>query len=266
MSTQQATTDTLTREVDERGICTVTLERPGALNALNGELVDWLWHTFYELAHDDAVRVVILTGRGERAFCVGADLKERAEMSEADVRKRISDYEKCFGAVASCPKPVICAINGYAFGGGLELALTADMRLVAEETKVGLTEVKLGIIPGAGGTQRLPRLIGASRAKELIYTGRRIDGARAADLGIANEAVPREALMERARAIAEEMLTSAPIALAQAKVAIDAGMQTDLATGLHIEAQAYAVTIPTEDRQEGLTAFRDKRPPEFKGR
>ena len=262
----QATTDTISKSVDEEGICTVTLNRPESLNALNGELVDWLWHTFYTLAYDEDVRVVILTGAGEKAFCAGADLKERATMSPKDVRKRIDDYGKCFGAVAHLPKPVICAINGYAFGGGLELALAADLRLIASETKVGLTETKLGIIPGAGGTQRLPRLIGVARAKELIFTGRRLSAHEALDFGIVTSVVPRADLMARAKDLAMEMVTSAPIALAQAKIAIDSGMQTDLATGLAIEASAYAVTLPTQDRREGLEAFAERRPPRFVGR
>ena len=133
--TEMYQTDTLTKEIDEDGICVVTLDRPEVMNALNGELVDWIWHTFYELAYEDEVRVVILTGAGEKAFCAGADLKERASMSELEVRKRIDDYGRSFGAVASLPKPVICAINGYAFGGGLELALAgpeAILRRVAE--------------------------------------------------------------------------------------------------------------------------------------
>ena len=263
---QDYQTDTLRKDVDAQGVCTITLDRPDRLNALNGELVDFLWHTFYELAYDESVRVVILTGAGDRAFCVGADLKERAQMTPAQVRRRIDDYGKCFGAIESLPKPVICAINGYAFGGGLELALACDMRLVAAEAKVGLTELKLGIIPGAGGTQRLPRLIGPARAKELIFTGARISGERAAELGIANEAPPADELLARARELAEQMLSSAPIALAQAKIAIDAGLQADLATGLAIESRAYAVTLPTEDRQEGLAAFAEGRPPEFEGR
>ena len=187
-------------------------------------------------------------------------------MSEAEVRQRIDDYRGCFGAIDDLPKPVICAINGYAFGGGLELALCADIRLVDAETKVGLTETRLGIIPGAGGTQRLPRLIGASKAKELIFTGARVDGERAERLGIANRAVPRDELLDAAIEMAEQMLLSAPIALQQAKIAIDAGMQCDLETGLEIESRAYAVTIPTEDRQEGLEAFREKRKPDFKGK
>jgi enoyl-CoA hydratase/carnithine racemase len=259
-------TSVISKQVRDDGICVVTLDRPDAMNSLNGDLVNLLWHEFYQMRHDDDVRVVILTGAGDRAFCAGADLKERREMSEAEVRQRIDDYRGCFGAVDDLPKPVICAINGYAFGGGLELALCADIRLVASETKVGLTETRLGIIPGAGGTQRLPRLIGASKAKELIFTGARVGGEEAAELGIANHAVPRDELLDVALEMAEDMLLSAPIALQQAKIAIDSGMQCDLTTGLEIESRAYAVTIPTEDRKEGLEAFREKREPNFQGK
>lgn len=257
--------DVLDVEIEDY-VCTVTLDRPEAMNSMNGQLVDHLWHTFHSLRHDDDVRVVILTGAGEKAFCAGADLKERRQMSEAETRQRIDDYRGAFGAVDKLPKPTICAINGYAFGGGLEMALACDIRLVAEETKVGLTETKLGIIPGAGGTQRLPRLVGASKAKELIFTGRRLTGRRAAEIGLASEAYPVDELLEEARALAGEMTDSAPIAVEQAKRAIDAGMQCDLETGLEIESRAYMVTLPTEDRQEGLEAFRDKREPNFEGR
>jgi enoyl-CoA hydratase/carnithine racemase len=264
--TDELDTDVIDKNVRDDGICVITLNRPDAMNSLNGDLVNLLWHEFYQMRHDDAVRVIVLTGAGDRAFCAGADLKERREMSEAQVRQRIDDYRGCFGAVEQIPKPVICAINGYAFGGGLELALCADIRLVAAETKVGLTEARLGIIPGAGGTQRLPRLIGASKAKELIFTGARVPGDEAAEIGIANHAVPGEDLMNHALEMAEDMLLSAPIALQQAKIAIDGGMQCDLETGLRLESRAYAVTIPTEDRQEGLEAFREKRKPNFQGK
>ena len=256
----------LLQEIDEDGICVLTLNRPGALNALDGALVEELRRTFEGLAHDDRVRVVILTGAGPRAFCAGADLQERATMSEQEVQARITAYGRAFGAVEALPKPVICAINGYAFGGGLELALCADIRLMARNTRVGLTECRLGIIPGAGGTQRLPRLIGASRAKELIFTAARVDGERAQALGLVSQAVDVDELMQEARRLAQQMLACAPIALAQAKIAVDAGMQADLATGLQIEGRCYQVCIPTEDRLEGLAAFREKRDPEFKGR
>jgi methylglutaconyl-CoA hydratase len=256
----------LRKEIDDDGLCTVTLNRPKAMNSLNGELVGQLWHEFYELRHDDAVRVVVLTGAGDRAFCAGADLKERQTMSEAEVRRRIDDYRGCFGAIAELPKPVVCAINGYAFGGGLELALACDVRVVAADTKVGLTETRLGIIPGAGGTQRLPRVVGLAKAKELIFTAARITGSEAEAIGLANDAVAGDEVLDRAKELAAQMLASAPVALQQAKIAIDAGMQADLSTGLQIESRAYAVTLPTEDRQEGLAAFREKRTPQFKGK
>ncbi len=258
--------DFLEIEVGEDGVCVVRLNRPHALNTLDGELVEGLRSVFCDLADRADVRAIVLTGAGERAFCVGADLKERAGMSEAEVSRRIADYARSFRAIERCPKPVVCAINGYAFGGGLELALTADLRVCGEDTKIGLTEATLGIIPGAGGTQRLPRLIGTSRAKELIFTGARITGARAAEIGLVDHAVPAAEVLSTALDLARRTLKCAPIALAQAKAAIDAGMQTDLETGLRLESACYAVTIPTEDRLEGLAAFREKRPPEFKGR
>ena len=261
----QSSEDVLLRS-DVNGICTLTINRPESLNALNGELVSQLWHTCYELRHDDSVRVVILTAAGDKAFCAGADLKERQGMDEAAVRKRIDDYRGCFDALASLPKPTICAINGYAFGGGLELALACDLRVVAEDTKVGLTELRLGIIPGAGGTQRLARLVGAARAKELVFTAARITGKRAEALGIANYAVPADDVLKQARDLAEQMLLCAPVALRQAKLAIDTGLQVDLSSGLALESCAYAVTLPTEDRLEGLAAFREKRKPNFQGK
>lgn len=258
--------DTILKHIDEDGICTITLNRPDQLNAMNGELLDFLWHAFYEMAYEPDVRVVILTGAGEKAFCAGADLRERKTMSEIEVRKRIDDYGKCFHAIEALPKPVICAINGYAFGGGLEMALACDIRLMREDTKIGLTELKLGIIPGAGGTQRLPRLIGPARAKQLIFTGERMTGERALEMGVVNEVTAPDQVMTRAKALAQSMLASAPIALAQAKIAIDGGLQTDLRTGLLLESRAYAVTIPTEDRLEGLAAFAEKRKPNFQGK
>lgn len=252
--------------VDDKGICQVTLNRPQAMNSLNGALVSELGTTFEDLAYDRQVRVVILSGAGDRAFCAGADLKERRSMSEDDVRRRLGAYRRVFDTVAGCPKPVIAAINGYAFGGGLELALACDLRVMNEATQIGLTELRLGIIPGAGGTQRLTRLVGPARAKELIFTAARLSGPRAYELGVVNDAVPGDQLLARAREWATQMLKSAPIALAQAKRAIDTGGEVDLQSGLDIESLAYAVTLPTADRQEGLEAFKEKRDPEFEGR
>lgn len=263
--TEEQRSETLLKTVDQDGICTLTINRPEAMNSLNGELVQALREQFYQLRFDDSVRVVVVCGGEGPAFCAGADLKERRQMSEADVHQRIDDYRIAFDLIASLPKPTICAIDGYAFGGGLELALACDLRVVAADTRIGLTEVQLGIIPGAGGTQRLTRLVGVARAKELIFTGARIDAARAAEIGLINASAPAAALMDRAREYAEAMLSSAPIALAQAKRAIDTGSEIDLQAGLVLESTAYAVTLPTEDRLEGLAAFKEKREPRFKG-
>ena len=248
------------------GICTLTLNRPDAMNALNGPLVDSLWHAFWALNARDDVRVVILTAAGDRAFCVGADLKERSRMSESDVRQRLRSYRGTFRAIETLNKPVICAINGWALGGGLELALACDLRIVAQEAKVGLTELRLGVIPGAGGTQRLPRLVGAARAKELIFGAERLGADDAVRLGVVNRVAPRAELLDRTREWAREIAKAAPIALSQAKIAIASGLETDLETGLELEAQAYAVTIPTEDRLEGLAAFAEKRDPVWRNK
>ena len=256
----------LRRQVDEQGICRVTLNREKALNSLNGDLVEAMGEAFYEMRYDDEVRVVIVTGAGERAFCAGADLVERRQMDEGAVRRRIDDYRDVFRRIAGIPKPTICAINGYAFGGGLELAMACDLRVVDEDTEIGLTELKLGIIPGAGGTQRLSRLVGVARAKELIFTGARISGRRAAEIGLVNYAVPSESVMDKAEELAQQMVTSAPIAVAQAKRAIDTGSGVDLESGLELESAAYAITLPTEDREEGLAAFKEKRTPKFEGK
>ena len=163
------------------------------------------------------------------------------------------------------PQPVIAAVNGYAFGGGTELALACDIRVAAENAKFGLTETSLGIIPGAGGTQRLPRLVGKGRAKELIFTARRIDASEAKEIGLAEYEVTSDSLLEKAYELAEQIVRNAPIALAQAKFAIDKGYEVDLQTGLSIEQNAYEITIPTRDRLEGLQAFKEKRAPQYKG-
>lgn len=262
----ESVSSVLTSTLTEDGICTLTINRPEAMNSLNGELVQKLHDTFYELRYDSSVRVVLLTGGEGPAFCAGADLKERRSMSEADVRRRIEDYGFTFNLIETLPKPVICSINGYAFGGGLELALACDLRIVAADTQVGLTELQLGIIPGAGGTQRLTRLIGPARAKELIFTAARISGLQAVEYGLANYACPYGEMSTRAEELARQMLRSAPVALAQAKRAIDIATDVDLRSGLQFEAAAYGLTLPTEDRKEGLIAFKEKRAPNFKGK
>lgn len=244
----------------------IRLNRPEQLNALNFDMLAALGEVIESIGHRRReIRAVILAGEG-RAFCSGADLKERRTLSEDQVRRNVKRTRTVFTALERLPQPTIAAINGYAFGGGLELALSCDFRYAVREARMGLTEVSLGIIPGAGGTQRLPRLIGTSKAKELILTGRKITADEAYELGIVNGvAEGPEQLKEISEGIAAEMLANAPLAVYQAKRAIDQGMNADLATGLVLEAKAYEAVLPTRDRLEALEAFRDKRPPQFTG-
>jgi enoyl-CoA hydratase/carnithine racemase len=216
--------------------------------------------------HRRDVRVIVITGAGEKAFCSGADLKERAGLPPEKVKEFIFTIRNLFTAIEQLGMPVIAAVNGVALGGGTELALACDLRIASTAATLGLTETRLAIIPGAGGTQRLPRLIGRGKAKELIFTGRRVESAEALQIGLVNRVVPPEALMDECRRMAAMICETGPIAIEQAKYAINHGLETDLATGLAIESAAYWVTIPTEDRLEGLTAFREKRKPVYKGK
>lgn len=244
----------------------ITLNRPDRMNALNTALREGLHSALQQVEESDTVCSVVLTGAGPKAFCAGADLAERAGMSDREVKRTVRALQALTSRIANLPVPTIAAINGYAFGGGLEIALACDLRICASEAKMGLPEVQLGIIPGAGGTQRLSRAIGVTRARELIFTGRRIDGNQALTYGIVSESIEREALHARALELAAEINRAAPLALRQAKLAINRGIESDLDTGLAIESAAYDVLIPTEDRVEALAAFREKRKPEFKGR
>ncbi|MFP7444540.1 enoyl-CoA hydratase-related protein [Bacillus infantis] len=244
----------------------ITLNRPEALNAFNYETLEELQRTVEDIRINPDVRVVIFTGAGDKAFSVGADLKERKTLSQTDVKRNVYKIGEVFSLIESLPQPTIAAINGFAFGGGMELALSCDFRLAAQGTKMGLTETSLAIIPGAGGTQRLPRLIGQAKALELILTARRLTSEEALHYGLLTKAVPLDQLLEECLKLAEEMLANGPVALQQAKFAVKQGMNADLQTGLQIERKAYEVTIPTEDRLEALQAFSEKRKPEFKGR
>jgi len=252
-------------EVDE-GIATVTLNRPGVMNSFNFAMLRALGEQMAALRFDVSVRVVILTGAGDRAFSAGADLKERAGMAPEEVKAFIFTIRRLMDDIENFPRPVIAAVNGVALGGGTELALASDLRLASETATMGLTETRLAIIPGAGGTQRLPRLVGRGMAKELIFTGRRIDAVQALQIGLVNHVYPAGDLMEEARCLARDICQSGPVAVEQAKYAINRGLETDMATGLAIESNAYWICIPTEDRTEGLTAFREKRKPNYKGR
>ena len=253
-------------ELLEGSIGLITLSRPEAANAMSVQLLRELSDTLDQLNGDPAVRVVLLTGEGEKAFCAGADLKERKGMSDRQVKQIVQLIGTTVAKVETLAQPVIAVLNGVAFGGGLELALACDLRMAATHVKLGLTETSLGIIPGAGGTQRLPRLIGLGKAKELIYTARRLNAEEAKDYGIVEYVYEGNEVMEKARQLALEMAKNAPLSLVQAKVAINQGVEVDLATGLKIESLAYSALIPTEDRLEGLLAFQEKRTPQYSGK
>jgi len=247
-------------------IAVITLNRPEAMNSFNFDLLYALRAIIADIRLDAAVRVVIITASGDRAFCAGADLKERASLSPMQVKEFIFTIRNLFTEIEQLNKPVIAGINGVALGGGTELALASDIRIAADTATMGLTETRLAIIPGAGGTQRLPRLVGKGKAKELIFTGKRIGATEALSIGLLNDVCAPHDLIDVCRTMAAEMCKSGPIAIEQAKYAINCGTETDLATGLAIESNAYWVCIPTEDRVEGLAAFREKRRPVYKGK
>lgn len=251
---------------EQDGVLVLTLNRPALMNAFNFTLLNALKEQVEALRFNEDVRVVIITGAGQKAFCAGADLKERAEMSELQVKAFIFTIRNLFTAIEDLNKPVIAAINGVALGGGMELCLACDIRIAATSASMGLTETRLAIIPGAGGTQRLPRLIGRGKAKELIFTGRRIDAQEALQIGLVNKVCEKDVLLDECQKMAAMICGAGPIAIEQAKYAINKGLETDLHTGLGIESNAYWVTIPTEDRLEGLAAFREKRKPVYKGK
>ncbi|MFZ5573097.1 MAG: enoyl-CoA hydratase-related protein [Thermodesulfobacteriota bacterium] len=247
-------------------IVTLTLNRPQVMNSFNFALLEALKARIETIRFQPEIRVVIITGAGEKAFCSGADLKERATLPEQEVKRFIFTIRNLFTSIESLNKPVIAAVNGIALGGGTELLLAADIRVAAETASMGLTETRLAIIPGAGGTQRLPRLIGRGKAKELIFTGRRVDAAEALHIGLVNQVCAPENLMEECRKMAAMICETGPIAIEQAKYAVNMGLETDLHTGLAIESNAYWITIPTQDRLEGLAAFREKRKPVYIGK
>ncbi|PZM65776.1 enoyl-CoA hydratase [Paenibacillus dendritiformis] len=247
-------------------VAIITLNRPDELNAFNYEALVRLGGIVEEIRQNpQRIRAVIVTGRG-RAFSAGADLKERRTLNEQQVRRNVRAIREVFTAVEELPQPTIAAVNGYAFGGGFELTLACDFRFAVRDARMGLTEVSLGIIPGAGGTQRLPRLIGPARAKELILTARKITAEEALQYGLlSGMADDAEQLRRMALELANEIAANAPLAVYQAKYAINRGSSVDLHSGLEVEAQAYEMIIPTKDRAEALAAFADKRKPVFRG-
>lgn len=257
---------TLVLEERREAVAILRLNRPEVMNSFNFAMLRELRERVEGLHWDRQARVVIITGAGEKAFCAGADLKERASLGEDQVREFIFTIRNLFTFIEFMSKPVIAAVNGIALGGGTELALACDLRIASENATMGLTETRLAIIPGAGGTQRLPRLVGRGKAKELIFTGRRVDAKEAFEIGLVNKVAPAEKLLDECLQMAAMICEAGPVAIGQAKYAINYGSEVDLHTGLAIESNAYWVTIPTEDRLEGLTAFREKRKPVYKGR
>jgi methylglutaconyl-CoA hydratase len=244
----------------------VTLNRPGAMNALSRGLVRALAAAMRGLRGDPWVRAVVITGAGAKAFCAGADLKERPTMSLDDTRQFLDDLGGALEEIARFPAPVIAAMNGVAFGGGLELALACDLRLAADGIEMGLTEVRLGIIPGAGGTHRLARVAGLAVAKELILTGRRIAATRAAELGVVTRVVAPADLVAAAERLAAEIAECGPLAVATAKRTIDDGAGLPIGEALALERARYETVLTSADRNEGLAAFLEKRSPVFKGK
>ncbi|QNK87260.1 enoyl-CoA hydratase/isomerase family protein [Sporosarcina sp. resist] len=244
----------------------VTLNRPGAMNAFNYDMLVELGQITESIRINPDIRVVIFTGAGDRAFSVGADLKERKTLTDLQVKRNLYKIGEVFSAIENLPQPTIAMMNGFAFGGGMELALACDFRIAADTALMGLTETGLAIIPGAGGTQRLPRLIGEAKALELILTARRMTATEALSYGVLTKIATPENLVQETADFADSILANGPIALQQAKFAIKHGMNVDLQTGLAIERKAYELTIPTEDRIEALNAFSEKRKPVFKGK
>jgi enoyl-CoA hydratase/carnithine racemase len=248
------------------GVATLRLDRP-RMNALNVQVQEEIRGAATEATSRDDVKAVVVWG-GERVFAAGADIKEMADMSYVDMVKRSGALQSAFTAVALIPKPVVAAVNGYALGGGCELSLCADLRFAAEDAVLGQPEIQLGVIPGAGGTQRLTRLVGPSRAKDLIFTGRFVKADEALAIGLVDRVHPADQVYDQALAWARQFAGAATYALRAAKEAIDAGLEVDLDTGLGIERQQFAALFATDDRRIGMTSFVEHGPgkAEFTGR
>jgi enoyl-CoA hydratase len=245
----------------------VTLNRSQSLNALNTQMGEDLVACFEALAMDHrALRCIILTGTGDKAFCAGGDLKQRDGMTDAQWRLQHLVFERMVRAILACPLPLVGAVNGVAFGGGCEIALCCDFLYAADHSRFALPEVKLGIMPGGGGTQTLPRSVGERRAKELILTGRPFSAAEALEWGMVNAVCTASELDERTLAVAGEISRNAPASIRQAKQSIARGLQMSLADGLAFEIESYNRLVPTQDRLEGVRAFNEKRPPRFEDR
>ena len=248
------------------GIATITINRPQALNAMNTDTIPEFLSCLEDAEKDEDVRVIVITGAGEKAFCAGLDLKSVRDISVLRALETSRLGQKLTLAVEELGKPVIAAINGYALGGGLELAMACDIRIASENARVGQTELNVGLIPGWGGTQRLPRFVGKGMAKELAFTGKMIDAKTAEKIGLINMVVPPENLKSAVEELAKVIMSKPPIAIKLIKELINKSVETDLRTGLVHEAEAFGILSSTEDYREGVSAFIEKRKPEYKGK
>jgi enoyl-CoA hydratase len=247
-------------------IVTLTLNRPAVLNALNTQVFDDLERAFTGIAKDPTVRVILLTGSGEKAFAAGADIAELAQLDSAATQQKALRGQSVFALIESSPRPVIACINGFALGGGCELALACTLRIASGTARLGQPEVKLGLIPGYGGTQRLPRLIGQSAALKLILTAEIIPAAEALRIGLVDEVVPAAELLPRARALAEQIAAQAPLAISASLEAVHQGLALPLADALQLEAEIFGRLAGSADKKEGVEAFLTKRKPTFHGK
>ncbi len=253
-------------DADDQGIALVTINRPEKLNALTEALIEELREAFERIERDAYIRGAILTGAGEKAFVAGADISELSKLSAFEARERSLGGQQVFRVLETMPKPSVAAINGFALGGGLELAMACTVRFAAETAKMGQPEVKLGIVAGYGGTQRLPRLVGRGRALELLLSGDTISAAEAHRIGLVNAVTPAADLLSHSRAWLRKVFDNAPLAVGLTMDAVDAGLNLPLDEGLRYEAAAFGVSASTEDRLEGMRAFLEKRRAAFTGK
>ncbi len=251
---------------NDNGIATITMNRPQALNALNTATLKELDNLLDVIAGDSGVKVVILTGSGEKAFVAGADIAEMKPLSALEGRAFGKMGQAVFNKLENLPQPVIAAVNGFALGGGCELAMACDLRIASDKAKFGQPEVSLGITPGFGGTQRLPRLVGKGRAMELLFTGDVIDAAEAYRIGLVNKVVASDELLATAKAAAQKIMARAEVAVQLCKAAINEGLNMDLASGMAYEREVFGLCFATSDQKEGMAAFLEKRAASFSGK
>jgi enoyl-CoA hydratase len=253
-------------EAEESGIALITVNRPDKLNALSRAVVQELDDAFDLVARESEIRAAIVTGAGEKAFVAGADINELAVLSAVEASAYAADGQRAFRKLETSHKPAVAAVNGFALGGGLELAMSCTVRFASENAKLGQPEVKLGIVPGFGGTQRLPRLVGRGRALELLLAGEPVTAAEAHRIGLVNAVVPQAELLAYSRAWLTKVLANAPVAVGLVMEAVDVGLDCGLDSGLRFEAAAFGVSASTQDRIEGTRAFLEKRKPAFAGK